>query len=54
VGDDGAVLVLLLATVLGVYKPWGRTPFFLAVLVVIVAVFIVVHLAGGGLGLHRR
>ena len=95
VGDAaGAVLVLLVATALGVYKPWGRTAYgrrklqeerrqgvgatsgdaappvvesqadrietaplgvkiFFAILGVIALVFIVVHLAGGGLGTHH-
>jgi hypothetical protein len=97
VGDaGGAVLVLLVTTILGIYKPWGRTPYgrrkqqqerhetregtpasspaafsvadreptgdglplgfkiFLAVVGVIVAAFVVLHLAGGGLGSHGR
>jgi len=90
VGDAGlAVLVLLVITILGVYKPWGRTRYgrrmqqekaadgtltrhagrgadnepsgdrlspglkvFLAVAGVIVVLFVVLHLAGGGLGSH--
>jgi len=95
VGDASlAVLVLLVITILGVYKPWGRTrygrrkqqqerretaggtpmsaspllhdpdnettraglPFglkiLLAVVGVIAAVFVVLHLIGGGLGSH--
>ncbi len=59
VGDAGlAVLVLLVTTTLSVYKPWGRTRYgrrkqvFLAVIGVIVAAFVVLHLTVGGLGGH--
>jgi hypothetical protein len=95
VGDaGGAVVVLLVITALGVYKPWGRTPYgrrkqqeerrpvlegtpasalappgvpggestddrfpmglkiVLAVMGVIVAAFVALHLAGGGFGPH--
>jgi hypothetical protein len=84
VGDAGlAVLVLLVITALGVYKPWGRTRYgrrreeqerrrgeatpesepngeglprglkvFLAVIAMLAAAFVVLHLAGGGLGGH--
>ncbi|MEO5589169.1 MAG: hypothetical protein ABIS03_06260 [Gemmatimonadaceae bacterium] len=67
VGDAGlAVLVLMGTTVLSIYKPWGRidsavgksdrfTPArILFVLVVIAAfAFAVMHLAKGGLRMHR-
>ncbi len=73
VGDAALAVVLLLAiTALGVYKPWGRTPYglrlpdlphneasmpsglkvFLVIIGLIMALFLVVHLAGGGLGHH--
>jgi len=95
VGDAGlAILVLLVITTLGMFKPWGLTGYgrrkqqqerrktlgeaatsasrsvrdadtemigkglpaglkiFLAIVAVIVAVFLVVHIAGGGLGRH--
>jgi hypothetical protein len=97
VADAGlALLVLLVITILGVYKPWGRTPYgrrkqqqerieqiqetggstaftfsdpnngtiaerlplglkiFLAIIAVIVVVFVILHLTGGGLGSHRH
>jgi hypothetical protein len=80
VGDASlAILVLLAATILSVYKPWGLTSYgrrihgrgtsipdtartsdgaslglkiALAVLGVVVVVFVVLHLTGGGLGGH--
>lgn len=96
VADAGAAtLVLFVVTVLGVYKPWGRTPYgrrkleeercastsgrpararavwdgsdvavaagvpnglriFLALVALMVAAFVAIHLAGGGLGMHGR
>ena len=96
VGDaSAAVVVLLVVTVLGVYKPWGRTAYgrrmlelarggpegtrataaagrhrsvtemggpstpigvkiLIAVIALLVIVFVALHLAGGGLGRHRR
>jgi hypothetical protein len=64
-----AILVLLVATMLSVFKPWGRIlpdpdkvptadglplglKVFLAIIGVIVVGFVVLHLAGGGLGRH--
>lgn len=79
VDAGGAVLLLLVTTMLSVYKPWGRTRYgrrvedrraaasatsvasaslpvglrvFLAIIGVIIAGILVVHLAGGGLGHH--
>jgi hypothetical protein len=75
-----ALVVLLVVTALGIFKPWGKTTFgrsgrqspgpagpasisgglpvglrvFLAVIGLLVAVFIIVHLSGGGLGMHHR
>ena len=85
VGDAGfAVVLLIVITTLGVFKPWGRTAYgrreerreprlgtsapaaeakaalprglklFFAVIAVLVALFVLVHLAGGGLGPHAH
>ena len=53
-----AVVVLFVATILSVYKPWGvmdakRLRIFVLALTVIVLVSIVLrHVTGGGLALH--
>jgi hypothetical protein len=82
VGDASlAILVLLVATILSVYKPWGLTRFgrrkqgrlisnprygtnsaeasrglkiALAIVVVVIAAFVALHLSGGGLGRHSH
>lgn len=80
VADAGAaLLILLVATTLSVYKPWGRTPYgirklqdqqksvpvrkstgrkpwvlyiLLGLICLVILLFIVLHLIGGGLGRH--
>lgn len=80
VDAGAAVIVLLVIAALGVYKPWGRTPYgrrkqreelseapgpepatdalpvglrlFIALVGLVFVTFVVVHLAGGGLGRH--
>lgn len=75
-----ALVLLLVVTALGIFKPWGKTSFgrkggqsseaagsasisaglpiglrvFLAIIGLLVVVFIIAHLSGGGLGMHHR